>query len=132
MAAPFELTHLIGVAVLAGERGGGGGDLEPVVFDGRLSGTHLVTVEAGHPGARVRAHLELRHHRPGLVAVAVRALAARPDLLGERPATRGRAWWSSTAPATSTPATPTTATRSRKRMPAKAMRSAVVRTSRLG
>ena len=67
---------------VGGERGGGGGDLEPVVCEGRLSGTHPVTVETRDPGARVRAHLELRHHRPGLVAVAVRALAARPDLLG--------------------------------------------------
>ena len=43
MAAAFELAHLVGVAVLAGEGGGGGRDLEAVVLEGCLTGTHLVT-----------------------------------------------------------------------------------------
>ncbi len=80
MAAAFELAHLVGVAVLAGEGGGSGRDLEAMVLEGCLTWTHLVTVEAGDPGSRVRAHFELRDHSAGLVPVAVRALAARPDL----------------------------------------------------
>ena len=101
-----------------GRRGGGGGrEIEAVVLEGCLTGTHLVTVEAGDPAPA----WALISNWATTAPVSFRWQFAHSPLAricsGERSAIPGRARWRSTAAATSTPAIPTTTTTSRKRMP---------------
>ena len=75
MAAPQILPVLGSVALSTVGRGQSFGDLEASMGLSLLPLLSLMAVQAGDSGLGVPAGLELMHHRRGLTAVALRALA---------------------------------------------------------